>query len=203
VAVHLWYIGKEVMKRVFWYAAVFFLINATVKAQTKSKRTIKKQAVHSNIVSANKAVPDKNINSSNTTLNSTSGYAAKANTNTMSVIKNNYTVTDPILTTLNARANGANIRFNKSGIIGMPKRAYGFANGHISLTSTGAVTSGTQTGTGAVGTGTSLATFGSIGAPMNVNGKSPYAGINMWGNAMNMNITKGDSTVRLAPIKKQ
>ena len=85
----------------------------------------------------------------------------------------------------------------------MPKRAYGFANGHISLGTTGAVTSGTQTGSGAVGTGTSLATFGSIGAPMNVNGKSPYAGINMWGNAMNMRISNTDSSVRTARMKKQ
>lgn len=128
---------------------------------------------------------------------------AKANTNTLSVLKNNYTVTDPILTTLDARANGANIRFNKSGIVGMPKRAYGFANGHILFNTTGAVTSGTQTGSGAVGTGTSLATFGSIGAPMNVNGKSPYAGINMWGNAMNMQMIRRDSSVRLSPTKKQ
>lgn len=85
----------------------------------------------------------------------------------------------------------------------MPKRAYGFANGHIILNTTGAVTSGTQTGSGAVGTGTSLATFGSIGAPMNVNGKSPYAGINMWGNAMNMQVIRRDSSVRLTPAKKQ
>ena len=71
------------------------------------------------------------------------------------------------------------------------------------LNTTGAVTSGTQTGSGAVGTGTSLATFGSIGAPMNVNGKSASAGINMWGNAMNMQVIRRDSSVRLTPAKKQ
>lgn len=85
----------------------------------------------------------------------------------------------------------------------MPKRAYGFANGKIIFNTNGAVTSGTQTGSGAVGTGTSLATFGSIGPPMNVNGKSPYAGINMWGNAMNINITGRDSSARLTPSKNR
>ena len=85
----------------------------------------------------------------------------------------------------------------------MPKRAYGFSNGHIILNPSGAVTSGTQTGSGAVGTGTSLATFGSIGAPMHVNGKSSYAGINTWGNAMNLTVTQKDSFRRLAPVKKQ
>jgi len=190
------------MKRMFFCGGILLLLSETVQSQTKSKKAKNKQTVHSKTVSPNKT--DKEVNPSNSvTLNTTTSYPAKANTNSLSVLKNNYTVTDPILTTLNARANGANIQFNKSGIVGMPKRAYGFANGHILLNTSGSVTSGTQTGSGTVGTGTSLATFGSIGAPMNVNGKSPYAGINMWGNAMNMNITNRDSTVRLAPMKKQ
>lgn len=191
------------MKHMFFCAGILLLISDSVQAQTKSKKANKKQTVHSRNASQNKATVYK-ANATNTvTLNTTTSNPAKANTNTLSVLNNNYTLTDPILTTLDTRANGANIRFNKSGIIGMPKRAYGFANGHIMLKSTGAVTSGTQTGSGAVGTGTSLATFGSIGAPMNVNGKSPYAGINMWGNAMNMQVTRRDSSVRLDPRKKQ
>jgi hypothetical protein len=85
----------------------------------------------------------------------------------------------------------------------MPKRAYGFANGHIALKTSGSVTTGTETGSGGVATGTSLATFGSVGEPMNVNGKSLYSGINMWGNAMNMRISYTDSSVRTARMKKQ
>ena len=192
------------MKHMFFCAGILLLITASVQAQAKSGKVNKKQAVHSRVASQNKATANKTTNSANIVmLNTTNSNPAKANTNTLSVLKNNYTITDPILTTLNARANGANIRFNKSGIIGMPKRAYGFANGHILLNITGAVTSGTQTGSGAVGTGTSLATFGSIGAPMNVNGKSPFAGINMWGNAMNMQVIRNDSSIRLTPVKKQ
>ena len=196
------------MKRMFWCAGILLLISITAQSQTKTKKAKTKQTVHSKTVSTNKATEKKTnkstVDSSNTiTLTSTTGYPAKANTNVLSSLKNNYSVTDPILTTLDARAKGADIKFNNSGIVGMPKRAYGFANGHIVLGTSGAVTSGTQTGSGAVGTGTSLATFGSIGTSMNVNGKSPYAGINMWGNAMNMTDTRRDSSVRLTPLKNQ
>jgi hypothetical protein len=190
------------MKHMFFCVGTLFLIHTSICAQTNPKKASKQQTVHSKAISKNKTAANKTPNTTNTAaLNTTASYPAKANT--LSVLKNNYTVTDPILTTLNARANGANIRFNKSGIVGMPKSAYGFADGHIVLRTTGAVTSGTQTGSGAVATGSSLATFGSVGAPMNVNGKSPYAGINMWGNAMNMEVIRRDSSVRLAPIKKQ
>ena len=191
------------MKHMFFWVGISFLAHTSVHAQTNPKKASKKQTDSKTIIK-NEAATNKTVNTANTAvLNTTASYPAKANTNTLSVLKNNYTVTDPILTTLNARANGANIRFNKSGIVGMPKRAYGFADGHIILRTTGAVTSGTQTGSGTVATGSSLATFGSVGAPMNVNGKSPYAGINMWGNAMNMEVTPRDSSVRSIPIKNQ
>lgn len=197
------YCKRSVMKPVFWSIAILFLFSLSAIAQTKSGKS-KKQISHSSNVAGNKDTSKKPGSiAGSSTLNTTASYAAKANNTRLSLLKNNYTVTDPILTTLNARAGGANIQFNKSGIVGMPKRAYGFANGHVLLSTTGAVTSGTQTGSGAVGTGTSLATFGSIGAPMNVNGKSPYAGVNMWGNAMNMEVINSDSSVRLSSLKKQ
>jgi len=184
----------------FCCAGMLLLMFTSVKVEAQRKNAREKATPRSKTVSANKATanPPGTIS-----LNSIGSYPAKTTTSTLSVLKNNYTVSDPILTTLDARANGANIQFNNSGIVGMPKRAYGFANGHILLTTTGAVTSGTQTGSGVVGTGSSLATFGSVGSSMNVNGKSPYAGINMWGNAMNMRITGKDSTVRLNALKKQ
>jgi len=189
----------KVMKRMIICAGFFILVTANARSQSKSK-TEETKHQKGKAVSTNKEI----ISSSNSfTLNSTSTYSAKASTPGISTWKNNYSVSDPLLTTLSARANGANIQFNNSGIVGMPKRAYGFSNGHIVLNSTGAVTSGTQTGSGAVGTGTSLATFGSVGAPMNVNGKSPYAGSNMWGTAMNMSVTQRDTAVRSTTLKKQ
>jgi len=187
------------MKRMILCAGFFLLVSANALSQTKSKKESTVQQ-HKNPVATNKG----NSGSSNTLkLNSSSSYAAKGTASGLSTWRNNYVVSDPLLTTLSARANGANIQFNHSGIVGMPKRAYGFSNGHIILNPSGAVTSGTQTGSGAVGTGTSLATFGSIGAPMHVNGKSSYAGINTWGNAMNLTITQKDSFGRLSPAKRQ
>jgi hypothetical protein len=188
------------MKRMFWCAVFFLLVSAGARSQTKSKKIKSKQAVQSNSVQANKNTAASAASSGTVTLNNVGSYLAKANS--LSVVSNNYLVTDPILTTLDARATGANIRLNKSGIVGMPKRAYGFANGHISLKNTGAVTTGTQTGSGAVATGTSLGTFGSNGPAMGVNGKSPYAGTVMWGNAMNLPVRR-DSSARLIPLQKQ
>jgi len=195
------------MKRMFWCAGILLLINTAVQAQIKSGKLKTKQAAKSQTVSTNKANDNAGnaiVNSaSNVSLTSTTNYSAKAIKSVLSSPQTVYTVPDPILRKRDQRARGANIRFNNSGIVGMPKRAYGFANGHISLATTGAVTSGTQTGSGAVGTGTSLATFGRIGPSMNVNGKSAYAGINMWGNARNMMITGIDSSVRLTPLKNK
>jgi hypothetical protein len=186
------------MKRMILCAGIFLLISANALSQTKSKKQ-RTAEQHKNPGSTNNA----DRSSATLTLNSSGSYDAKGTASGLSTLKSNYVVSDPLLITLSARANGANIQFNQSGIVGMPKRAYGFSNGHIILNPSGAVTSGTQTGSGAVGTGTSLATFGSIGAPMHVNGKSSYAGINTWGNAMNLTVTQKDSFRRLAPVKKQ
>jgi hypothetical protein len=186
------------MKTILYYTVLLLLI-LSVQAHAQKKSTKGKTSQKSKTAITNNPA----ASASTLMLNSVGNYPAKANTNTLPMPTMNYMVADPILTTLSARANGANIRFNNSGIVGMPKSAYGFANGHISLKTTGAVTSGTETGSGGVSTGTSLATFGSVGAPMNVNGKSPYAGINMWGNAMNMHISVRDSTVRTTPGRKQ
>jgi hypothetical protein len=157
------------------------------KAGAKTTQ-VKKQSTRSTIDSANII-----------SLTSTAAYTAKSDNANSSTL----TISDPILRAFDARANGANVSLGKSGIVGMPKRAYGFANGHILLKTTGATTSGTQTGSGSVGTGTSLGTFGSTGTAMAVNGKSPDAGINMWGNAHDMNIIRSDSTITSRKSKKQ
>ena len=187
------------MKRMIMCAGVFLLVSANALSQTKSKKEGTVQHDKSPVVTNKVDAPSSKA----LTLNSSSSYDAKGSSFGLSTWKNNYVVSDPLLTTLSARANGANIQFNHSGIVGMPKRAFGFSNGHIILNPSGAVTSGTQTGSGAVGTGTSLATFGSIGAPMHVNGKSSYAGINTWGNAMNLTVIQKDSFGRLTPVKQQ
>lgn len=188
------------MKKGLCMGVLCFLMAA---AYSQTTRHQKQQKASKHVRIANTKKPAKTESRADTlTLTSMGNYPAKVNLNS-SLNANRYMVSDPILTALNARANGANIMVNKSGIVGMPKRAYGFANGHLLLTTTGATTSGTQTGSGAVGTGSSLGTFGSNGAAMQVNGKSPYAGINMWGNAFNLTPFKIDSSERSTPMKKQ
>lgn len=183
------------MKPIILSAALLMLFQ--IAAQSQIKARAKKQK-HANIV-RNKKSSKRKTTSENTAavfLSSTEMNNAKSNRS-----NNHLTISDPIITTMDARAHGANIRLGKSGIAGMPKRAYGFANGHISLITSGSTTSGTQTGNGSVGTGTSIGTFGSVGPSINVNGKSSNAGINMWGNAMNMTIYKADSTARVRSVK--
>ena len=182
------------MKRMFLCIPVvlFMLVsNAQTKKVTKKKTQ-----------STRKIPPQKNtqekVNSNTVSLTSIGAYPAK----TKNDQTENLTVSDPLLQALDARAAGADIKINKSGIVGMPKRAFGIANGKIFLGTTGSVTSGTQTGSGSVGTGTGLGTFGSTSPVMGVNGKSPYAGLSMWGNATNLTVGRGDSTVRLNPIKQ-
>lgn len=94
-------------------------------------------------------------------------------------------IADPTIRTLNARANGANIRLSGSGVVGMPRGTYGFANGRFTLMPGGARTSGTQTGSGATGTGTSPGSAGSFGPAMGTNGKNPYGGPWLWSSGNN------------------
>lgn len=185
------------MKPMILSAAVLLLFQIAAQSQIKAKA---KKQTHTNVAGNKSSSKEATTlpNSSAVFLNSTEINNAKANRS-----KNNLTISDPIITTMDARAHGANISLGKSGIAGMPKRAYGFANGRISLMTSGSTTSGTQTGSGSVGTGTSIGTFGSVGPSINVNGKSSDAGINMWGNAMNMTIYKTDSTTRVRSVKKQ
>jgi len=91
-----------------------------------------------------------------------------------------------LINLLNQRANGSRVSIGTSGIVGVPKRAFGFANGRILLRNTSSTSSGTSTGTPSVGTGNNLGTIGASGAAIGLNGKSPDAGSTMWGNARNI-----------------
>lgn len=188
------------MKRMFLCVWILFLINTIADSQTQSGQTSKRNGKRTQTRNTAKNNLQSSFNT--TTLNSTSAYPAKTNLNAPSLM-NNYFVSDPIIRALDARANGANIKITQSGIVGMPKRAYGFANGHVTLKTTGAITSGTQTGSGSVATGTSLGTFGSTGPAMEVNGKSPYAGTIMWGNALNMHLPRFDTTIKYNSPRRQ
>ena len=93
-------------------------------------------------------------------------------------------ISDPTVVILNERANGDDVPVSSSGIVGMPKRAYGFANGKILLRNTTALSSGTAYGSGAVGTGTTITGIGTAENVIGVNGKNPYAGPWLWGSRL-------------------
>jgi len=130
---------------------------------------------------------------------STSSYSAKSDS---AEGKSNFSIADPTIRALNLNANGGDVRISNSGIVGMPKRAYGFANGHIYFSNRTATSSGTITGSGVVGTGSTMGSIGSYGPYLNINGKSPYAGSNMWGNAQRMILSNPDANIRQATTKQ-
>ena len=186
------------MKKIILFAGALLFTAAAVQSQNTKKQSPKTYSgtklLHTKTVIKNSLV----VPSNSVSLKSTNSYPAKSGAPSTSQLA----ISDPILRSLNARANGADIKISKSGIVGMPKSAYGFANGHLTLYTSGSTTSGTQTGSGLVGTGTSLGTFGSAGPALQVNGKSPFAGINMWGNAMNLKVLRPDSSSRIPRHKK-
>ena len=123
-------------------------------------------------------------------LTSTSINAAKA-APSISVSSGQFKVSDPTLVALGERAKGNVAYVSNSGIVGMPKRAYGFANGHILLRSTVATSSGSTGGNSSVGTGGSISGMGSSGGFIGMNGKSPDAGQSIWGSARGLTIYPG------------
>ena len=182
------------MKRIMLFISIlcFLAVSALAQSNQKKKSATKTQASKTKQSSAE-------VNTQSTTvLSASNNYSAKTNSPGASV----YTISDPTIRTLNARANGSNIRISNSGIVGMPKRAYGFANGRLTFYTTGATSSGTITGTGTVGTGSSLGNIGSFGPAIGLNGKSPYAGSTMWGNATGLQTIRGDSAVRVGKVKE-
>lgn len=173
------------MKRVLWCAGLLLALTIGADAQTKGKTGLKKGQVTQNKSTAKKTSAQKNLNNKKTdtretnVLSSTGTYNAYA---TPAAEAGRLQIADPTIRILNERANSNNApEISGSGIIGMPKLAYGIANGHILFRSTDAPTSGTSTGSGSVGTGTNVGPVGTAGHAIGVNGKNPYAGPGIYG----------------------
>ena len=179
------------MRKVIWCALLIFLLAETTSAQTHKRKSVarKQQTVSKHHKTT------QTETSSGYSMTSNSGHSAYANKN-VNANSAQLRISDPLIDALNARADGENVKLSSSGIVGIPKHNYGFADGHIVFHTSGAITSGTSTGSGAVGTGTSLGTFGSTGPGVEVNGKSPYAGAGMYGTARGI-FRPIDSTVRI------
>ena len=176
------------MKRVFiclFTAAIGFA--PAVLAQT-DKKAGKQKGVPELVSTQQKKSPATDSGTFNS-ISSNQAYATPA-TRPLSIA-------DPTINALRQQAAGNTVLVSPSGIVGMPKRSYGFANGKILLRNTTATSSGTLDGSGAVGTGTTLLGIGAGENALSVNGKSPYAGTSLWGSRLPIrNVTAGDSTRR-------
>jgi hypothetical protein len=109
-------------------------------------------------------------------LNSTSTWNAQG---AAPAINRTLRITDPTVRILNERSSGWTSGFRAHEVMGVGKRMYGFANGHILLRTNSTTTSGTYTGSGSVGTGSSPGLLGAMGPGMGVNGVSPNSGTGM------------------------
>ena len=178
------------MKRVFICIAFLCAVGGA-QAQTKraAKPLKKAEAARQQKKAPAKktARPDSTVSISS--VSSYNAMAPRTGSGTLSI-------SDPTINALNARAAGGNVTIGSSGVPGMPKRAYGFANGRLMLHNSTGTSSGTITGSGLVGTGSSQGNIGSTGPSLGVNGKSPYGGSAMWGNARNLWI-RPDSSLRI------
>jgi hypothetical protein len=173
------------MKGIF-VSVVLLTIGLQIDAQhTRSHRS----SVYHSIISERKTDYSLNSETSHTALNNT--YSR-------------FSIADPTLLFLQDKANGITNRFYKSPIVGERRHTYGFADGHVILSTSGATSSGTITGSGAVGTGSSTGSLSSNTYLSGVNGKSPYAGPSSWGTAVTgQGININDSSIRTNNNKKK
>jgi hypothetical protein len=147
-------------------------------AQSGKKRS-KQAPANKNSISQKQSQNQGTGNSAAVSLTSAESNQARGN-----APEAHLSISDPTINALNHRAAGGNVPISRSGIVGMPKRAYGFANGKILLRNTTATTPGTQFGSGAVGTGTTILGLGAGENAIGVNGKNPYAGPSLWGSKL-------------------
>jgi hypothetical protein len=151
----------------------------SVQAQ-QNKKTQKKQVASKTVA---KSKPVQKSNAPAISLNSSSAYPAFATRPAGPALSPGQAqISDPTLRAMIRNTTSTDVRKSRSGVVGMPKGSYGFANGHLTLYTTGTTTSGSMTGNGAVGTGSSVGTLGANGLDRFVNGKSPDAGSGIWGN---------------------
>lgn len=188
---------------------LLFAITTTAQAQQKSKAEKKRQPVKKTVVANSKSKPARSDAPNTVNLSSTGEYKAynrsqEGMTRSSGAGEKSLTITDPTIKTYNAIANGANIKIGSSGVLGVPKGRYGYANGHLTLLPNGATSTGTTTGSGSVGTGSSPGSVGTIGPGMGVNGRNPYAGPDIRGTRVRsyIELLRPDS-IKILPLPRQ
>jgi hypothetical protein len=179
------------MKRMF-ISFLVVTIGFTPLADAQSGKKVPKQP-SAKQAAAREAQKNKTATGDVVTLSSTNINAAYD-----TVSARRFSIADPVVNALKQQAAGNTPLVSPSGVVGMPKRAYGFSNGRILLRPTTAPSSGTMYGSGAVGTGTTIMGVGTGENAIGVNGKSPYAGPYLWGSRLpvrNLPVA-ADTTIR-------
>jgi hypothetical protein len=170
----------KAMKKFCCIIGLLCLCSQAVEAQAKKKKTPSD--------TVQQKTPVKTNTKQTTQLKNSASYPAKTPalpTSTLGwrnmELNNTMGISDPVVRTLNDRANGSLESIDFREFMGYGRGAYGLKHGHIMLRPTGSTTSGGITGSGTVGTGSSLGSIGIHGMAVGVNGKNPFAGPGMWG----------------------
>lgn len=189
------------MKRVISGIVLLLALAAPTTAQDKkNKDPVKKATAQKNRVQKPVNRSEKDTNE-NLTYRLTSTSTNKAFANRQSATPR-FSIADPIIGALNAKAGGNPIEISSSGIVGVPKGTYGFAHGKIILYPSGATSSGTSTGSGSVGTGTGPGSIGMFGPAIGVNGKSPFTGTGSYGVRIPLVVETTSDTSRSTGVRK-
>jgi hypothetical protein len=189
------------MKKIIWCAGIFMMLAGTASAQTKAK----KKTTKAKTTTTQAATTSQQSTSANEAKMPAIPRSGQGWMNTPAV-NNNLQISDPVIRTLNQRANGANTPIDFREFMGVGRGTYGVANGQILLRPNGATTSGGITGSGAVGTGSTPGGVGVHGTALGVNGKNPYAGPGMWGTTgtgIGTNFRMTESSSKPIQLKKE
>lgn len=150
-----------------------------VSAQTMKHKTTKTHKTAQKRTIAQKQ-SKQNIKSNSVNLSPATTYFLRNSSSNTAKVKS-LSISDPTILSLNMKANGGDVDLGKSSIVGMPKRYYGIAKGHIFFKSSDATSTGANTGSGSVGTGSSVGSIGTGPQLSGVNGKSSYAAPDIYG----------------------
>ena len=184
------------MKKIMLMCGIVLYMAGAAEAQrVPLKSSARKNAT--TIMDTKQTTKGENASTEVSTLSHTGNWNAFSNN---AIGTRSYLISDSTVRTLNKRAYGADNRTSIEDVMGVNKRRFGIANGHMLFRTNSTTTSGTNTGSGAVGTGSSPAGLGALGPAMGVNGTSPKARTGM--NTFPATIVPTDVIQPVVPAKK-
>jgi hypothetical protein len=189
------------MKKMMLFIVILLsLVEPTMAQNKRNKNTVKKSNADRNNTTHKPQKQKDTVVKKNITYTLTSTSTNNAFANRQSATR--FSIADPIIGALNAKANGNDVKISSSGIVGVPKGTYGFAHGKIIFYPSGATSSGTSTGSGSVGTGTGPGGISMFGPAIGVNGKSPFTGTGAYGVRIPLVVETTSDTSRSTGVRR-